>query len=87
MPAAAHDPLMPVHHAGIGSVQKAIVLLRIVAAQGPQRLSQLSETSGLNKVTALRILGVLVQEGMLRRLEDGAGWRMGCTMTLGRRRW
>lgn len=68
---------MPVHHAGIGSIQKAMLLLRLVAAQGPQRLAQLTAASGLNKVTALRILSMLVQEGMLRRLEDGLHYDLG----------
>jgi hypothetical protein len=36
----ADEVLPPVHHAGMGSVQKAILLLYIVAAQEPPRLAQ-----------------------------------------------
>lgn len=59
------------------SVQKVCALLRALAAHSPRRLSQLSAVTGLNKVTALRILDTLTQEGFVARDADGPVYRPG----------
>ncbi|WP_162501374.1 IclR family transcriptional regulator [Methylobacterium crusticola] len=58
-------------------MQKVCALLRALAAPGPRRLSELAAETGLNKVTALRILDTLAQEGFVARAPDGRGWRPG----------
>lgn len=67
-PAPAGDP---------NSIQKVCVLLRALAAHAPQRLSELSASTRLNKVTALRILETLVQEGFVQRTADGRAYLPG----------
>jgi DNA-binding IclR family transcriptional regulator len=59
------------------SVQKVCALLRAIAAQSPRRLSELSAAAGLNKVTALRILDILMREGFVQRAADGRGYGPG----------
>ena len=59
------------------SVQKVCALLRALAGGPPQRLSELSATTGLNKVTALRILNILAREGFVVRAPDGRGYEPG----------
>lgn len=59
------------------AVQKVCALLRAVAAGPPRRLSELSAATGLNKVTALRILDTLAGEGFVRRSADGRGYEPG----------
>lgn len=64
-PSPAGDP---------NAIQKVCVILRALAAHAPQRLSELSAVTGLNKVTALRILDTLVEEGFVQRSADGRGY-------------
>ena len=59
------------------SVQKVCAVLRALAGGPPQRLSELSATTGLNKVTALRILNILTREGFVVRAPDGRGYEPG----------
>jgi len=59
------------------SIQKVCALLRALAAHAPQRLTELSAATGLNKVTALRILDSLCQEGFVQRSADGRGYGPG----------
>jgi DNA-binding IclR family transcriptional regulator len=59
------------------AVQKVCALLRALAGPGPRRLTDLAAETGLNKVTALRILDTLAQEGFVARGPDGRGWRPG----------
>jgi DNA-binding IclR family transcriptional regulator len=78
---AANDPLTADNDGGTGldrnSVQKVCALLRSLSARAPQRLSQLSASTGLNKVTALRILDTLAREGFVVRHADGRGYGPG----------
>lgn len=59
------------------AVQKVCAVLRALAAPAPRRLTELSAETGLNKVTALRILDTLAQEGFAARAADGRSWRPG----------
>jgi DNA-binding IclR family transcriptional regulator len=63
------------------AVQKVCALMRALAAPTPRRLTDLSAETGLNKVTALRILDTLAQEGFAARAPDGRRWRLGPELT------
>ena len=49
------------------SVQKVCRILRVLSTPQPLRLADLSGESGLNKATALRLLGTLIAEGFVQR--------------------
>src|SRR3954462_14044395 len=55
------------------SVQKVCAILRALSARSPQRLAEISAWTGLNKVTALRILETLIDEGFVEREPEGRG--------------
>lgn len=59
------------------AVQKVCAVLRALGAHAPQRLSELSASAGLNKVTVLRILETLVQEDFVQRTPDGKAYMPG----------
>jgi len=59
------------------SVQKVCALLRALSNRAPQRLSELSASTGLNKVTALRILDTLTREGFVVRHAGSRGYGPG----------
>ncbi|MGY2049774.1 IclR family transcriptional regulator [Methylobacterium sp. JK268] len=63
------------------AVQKVCALLRALAAPTPRRLAEIAAETGLNKVTALRILDTLAQEGFAARAPDGRRWRLGPELT------
>ncbi|OAS25892.1 IclR family transcriptional regulator [Methylobacterium platani] len=63
------------------AVQKVCAVLRALAAPAPRRLTDVSAEAGLNKVTALRILDTLAQEGFAARAGDGRRWRPGPELT------
>jgi DNA-binding IclR family transcriptional regulator len=63
------------------AVQKVCALLRALSAPAPRRLTELAAETGLNKVTALRILDTLAQEGFAARTPDGRRWRVGTELT------
>ena len=59
------------------STQKVCAILRALSARSPQRLAEISAWTGLNKVTALRILETLIEEGFAEREPDGRGFARG----------
>lgn len=59
------------------AVQKVCAVLRALGAHAPQRLTELAASAGLNKVTVLRILETLVQEGFVQRTPDGKAYAPG----------
>ena len=48
----------------------AVSLLLSVVRNGPIRLSELADTEGLNPTMLSRVVGALVQDGLLRRSSD-----------------
>ncbi|MEN3238097.1 MULTISPECIES: IclR family transcriptional regulator [Methylobacterium] len=63
------------------AVQKVCAVMRVLAAATPRRLTEITAETGLNKVTALRILDTLAQEGFAARASDGRRWRLGPELT------
>ncbi|TDR85164.1 IclR family transcriptional regulator [Enterovirga rhinocerotis] len=63
-PAASAAPAKP----EVGNaVSKVCAVMRTIGARSPQRLSEIAASTGLNKVTALRILETLIAEGFVER--------------------
>lgn len=61
----------------LSSVQKACRILGVLADADRTRLTDIAVKAGLNKVTALRILDVLVREGFVARDETNKTYRLG----------
>jgi DNA-binding IclR family transcriptional regulator len=59
------------------ATQKACAILRALSARSPQRLSEISAKAGVHKVTALRILETLIEEGFVERESEGRGFARG----------
>lgn len=64
---------------GAQSIERAVQLLRLVAAQPAcaTTLQQLVQASGLERTTAHRIAGSLVRAGLLRRDADSSAYALG----------
>ncbi|HEV8630071.1 MAG TPA: IclR family transcriptional regulator [Thermoanaerobaculia bacterium] len=63
---------------GTQAVQRALGLLKAFTAERPVlRLLELAALAGLNKTTAYRLLSALVNEGLLERLPESRGYRLG----------
>jgi DNA-binding IclR family transcriptional regulator len=65
-------PIIP-----INSAQKVCAILRTLSSGVPMRLTAIAESATLNKVTALRILDTLCQEGFVRRLAGSKLYALG----------
>ncbi|BAT61353.1 HTH-type transcriptional regulator KipR [Variibacter gotjawalensis] len=61
----------------INSAQKVCAILRTLSSGKPMRLTSIAESATLNKVTALRILDTLCQEGFVRRLPASKLYALG----------
>ena len=59
------------------SAAKTCAILRAFAARSPLRLTDIAAATGLNKVTALRIVETLIEEGFVAREERGPRLRAG----------
>ena len=59
------------------ATQKVCAILRAISARSPQRLAEITSRTGLNKVTALRILETLIEEGFVEREPEGRGFARG----------
>lgn len=60
------------------AVSKVCAILRTIGARSPQRLSEISASTGLNKVTTLRIIDTLIAEGFVKRAgENKRGYERG----------
>lgn len=62
------------------SVSKTCAILRALAARSPQRLTDIAGATGLNKVTALRIIETLIEEGFVARETTSRGFVRGREM-------
>lgn len=69
-PADMHAESVPEPRPEVGNaVSKVCAVLRTIGARSPQRLSEISASTGLNKVTALRIIETLIAEGFVERAD------------------
>ena len=50
------------------AIQKVCAILRVLAQRSPLRLTDIADTTSLNKATALRILNSLIEEGFVSRV-------------------
>ena len=66
----------------VQSVDRALVLLRAVAAASPEdsTAARLAETCDLNRATAWRILHTLEAHGVVRCSRDTGRWSIGATV-------
>jgi DNA-binding IclR family transcriptional regulator len=62
---------------GLQSVERAINLLQVLAANGPARVSELARELGVHKSTASRLLATLERRGLADRVGDGATFVLG----------
>jgi DNA-binding IclR family transcriptional regulator len=63
---------------GTQAVQRAIRLLQVFSARGPElRLSELARDAGLNKTTTFRLLSALENAEMVERTREGDAYRLG----------
>lgn len=63
---------------GVQSVERALALLRLVAgSKTPLSLAEITESAGLNRTTAWRLLGALESEGFVERDESSKEYRPG----------
>jgi DNA-binding IclR family transcriptional regulator len=63
---------------GAQTVQRAVSLLKaFTPGRAELRLPELAAIARLNKTTAYRLLTALAHEGLLERLPDGHGYRLG----------
>lgn len=68
---------MPAKTSASNSVQKACAVLRALSVRAPLRLTDVSRLAALNKVTTLRLLDVLVDEGYVRRIDAEKRYALG----------
>ncbi len=55
------------------AIQKVCAILRVLAQNSPLRLTEIAEATSLNKATTLRILGSLIEEGFVSRVDRRQG--------------
>jgi DNA-binding IclR family transcriptional regulator len=69
----------------LSSIVRALNLLEFVGETGLRSLSEIAAFTGLPKSTLLRLIGTLVEQGFLQRVQHGEYgigmklWRIGCT--------
>lgn len=61
----------------LSSVQKACRILSVMGEPGQKRLTEIARLTGLNKVTALRLLEILCKEGFVFRDEKRKTYNLG----------
>lgn len=59
------------------AIQKVCVILRALAQRSPLRLTDIADTTSLNKATALRILNSLIEEGFVSRVAGAKTYELG----------
>ena len=74
-PAGPDNSRSTVSASRVQSVDRAVWLLRAVAAAGSAGTAALGEACGLNRATAWRILSTLESHGLVAR--DNGHWRLG----------
>jgi len=56
---------------GVGTIDKGIRVLEVVAERGPSSLAELVQATGLSRATAHRLARSIEAHGLLRRTADG----------------
>lgn len=64
-------------HSSTNSIQKVCRILKILSTPQPLRLTDISEASGVNKATVLRLLETLIEEGFVERDERKKVYSLG----------
>jgi DNA-binding IclR family transcriptional regulator len=64
-------------HSSTNSIQKVCRILKILSTPQPLRLTDISEASGVNKATAMRLLETLIEEGFVERDERKKVYSLG----------
>lgn len=59
------------------AIQKVCAILRVLAQSSPLRLTEIAESTSLNKATTLRILGSLIEEGFVNRVAGAKTYELG----------
>lgn len=59
------------------AIQKVCAILRVLAQRSPLRLTDIADTTSLNKATALRILNALIEEGFVSRVTGAKTYELG----------
>ena len=59
------------------AIQKVCAILRVLAQRSPLRLTDIADTTSLNKATALRILNSLIEEGFVSRVTGAKTCELG----------
>ncbi|NEV00533.1 IclR family transcriptional regulator [Bradyrhizobium uaiense] len=59
------------------AIQKVCAILRVLAQRSPLRLTDIADTTSLNKATALRILNSLIEEGFVSRVSGAKTYELG----------
>jgi len=59
------------------AIQKVCAILRVLAQRSPLRLTDIADTTSLNKATALRILNSLIEEGFVSRVAGAKTYGLG----------
>ncbi len=63
--------------ANFNAIQKVCAILRVLAQNSPLRLTEIADATSLNKATALRILGSLIEEGFVSRVTGAKTYELG----------
>ena len=63
--------------ANFNAIQKVCAILRVLAQNSPLRLTEIADATSLNKATALRILGSLIEEGFVTRVTGAKTYELG----------
>jgi DNA-binding IclR family transcriptional regulator len=69
--------MTPAPPSSTNAVQKVCAVLRSLTGPAPMRLTAIAEAAQLNKVTALRILETLIEEGFVLRLPGSKTYVLG----------
>jgi DNA-binding IclR family transcriptional regulator len=59
------------------AIQKVCAILRVLAQRSPLRLTDIADSTSLNKATALRILNSLIEEGFVGRIAGAKTYELG----------
>lgn len=79
--ASGAEPTEPHAASPVGSVDKALILLEILAAAGPEGMSlrDIAEAGGLNKASVHRLLRALMHRGFAEQSASDQRYRLGTT--------
>ncbi|MFH5228272.1 IclR family transcriptional regulator [Antrihabitans spumae] len=66
--------------AAVQSVDRALLVLEILAAQGSAGITEIADELGVHKSTVSRLVGVLEKRGFVEQLSDRGKYRLGFTV-------